>query len=270
MKEKSLSRERGKIKFEILDKTQDLENVEKDALICGIDKSAKHCILLKIVDRIHNHQREISKNSQMKKENPSMEIRDLGFTKPIVLITTSTRDAAFELVSDLLEISKNENSQLEIQNQKRFLKEYAPFNLDQAQVEEKNDDDCFKMGIKFSKTRVKLYSDFYSCDLIIGSPLGLRISCKKENYDFLSGIEIMMVDCAHQLLMQNWEHTLNIFSNLNLIPKVDHGVDFSRVKEYILDGRAKYYRQNFILTDYVTPELVNLLNNYCFNLKGIH
>jgi len=37
-----------------------------------------------------------------------------------------------------------------------------------------NVDDCFCLGIKLSRRNIKLYSDFYSSDIIIGSPLGLR------------------------------------------------------------------------------------------------
>jgi len=230
---------------------------------------------------IGSNSKEISKNSQILKENAlkesSGEIRDLSFTKAKVLIITSTRSKAFSLISDLLKISQMENSVQEIKNKKRFIKEYYTPDLDSQQdlsfpdstLESVNDDDCFKIGVKFGKKEVRLYSDFYNSDLVIGSPLGLKVTSKKENYDFLSGIEIMMVDSAHELLMQNWEHTLNIFSNLNLIPKMDHGVDFSRIKEYVLDGLAKYTRQNFILTEYMTPELVNLLNTYCFNIQGI-
>lgn len=134
-----------------------------------------------------------------------------------------------------------------------------------------NNDDCFKMGIKFSKKAVGLYANFYSCDLIIGSPLGLRMAASSKdglNFDFLSGIEILLVDHSEVLLMQNWEHTLMIFNNLNLIPKVDHGADFSRIRDWALDGYSKYLRQTIILSKYATPELNNLLNTHCFNIEG--
>lgn len=37
-----------------------------------------------------------------------------------------------------------------------------------------NTDDCFKVGVALRGKVVRLYTDFYSSDIIIASPLGLR------------------------------------------------------------------------------------------------
>lgn len=45
-----------------------------------------------------------------------------------------------------------------------------------------NVDDSFRLGVKMTRKTIKLFSDFYQCDLIIASPLGLRMSIEKDKY----------------------------------------------------------------------------------------
>ena len=83
----------------------------------------------------------------------------------------------------------------QIEKQSRFMSEYglppgAVDKLDSAEpgtypedhVEtfRGNVDDNFRLGIKLNRKSVKLFADFYGCDVIFASPLGLRMSIEKE------------------------------------------------------------------------------------------
>lgn len=44
-----------------------------------------------------------------------------------------------------------------------------------------NSDDCFRFGISFNKNQARIYADYYDSDIIIASPLGLRLSIEEES-----------------------------------------------------------------------------------------
>lgn len=134
-----------------------------------------------------------------------------------------------------------------------------------------NNDDCFRIGLTLAGRNVKLYAPFYSSDIIVASPLGLRLiagapgyalrgvglccrvdrlrdldmlccycacSDKKREFDFLSSIEIALVDRASVLAMQNWEHMQVLFQHAINRPLANTHTttDFSRVYDQFLQG----------------------------------
>lgn len=169
-----------------------------------------------------------------------------------------------------------------------------------------NVDDDFKMGISISKKTVKLYSDFYDSDIIITSPLGLRranaekawgqdkhsnimrekrkreedtewqsgIDSKAEkprsdeNDDgFLSSIEICVVDGANVLSMQNWDTLKRALGMMNKMPSSTRDTDFSRVREWCLDGLTKKFRQSIVLSRYRKSDVMAMFREFC-NFSG--
>ncbi|ORZ38960.1 hypothetical protein BCR44DRAFT_1428139, partial [Catenaria anguillulae PL171] len=191
-----------------------------------------------------------------------------------VLIITPMRNTAWDIVSLMMDMSGTDQQD----NKNRFKDEYFTDDKEDAAFEKRpadyratfrgNTDDCFKLGIRFSKRSMKIYSQFYQSDVIVASPLGLRMMMEAErDADFLSSIEVLVVDGAHVLNMQNWDHLTYVFEHLNRIPKKAHDTDFSRIKSWYLDDLSKAYRQTVILSEYSFPELTSLFNEHALNVQ---
>ncbi|PWY97256.1 DUF1253-domain-containing protein [Testicularia cyperi] len=223
-----------------------------------------------------------SSSANVNEDALGQEIRDQGFTRPKVLVLLPFRNSAVEWVDLLSKFSLC----AQVDNKSRFEKEYhlpegaidkladpevaARYSKDHIETFKGNIDDSFRMGIKVTRKSLKLYSPFYDSDVIVASPLGLRLGIEKEkgDADFLSSIEMLVVDQTDVISMQNWEHLQFVFERLNQIPKQSRDTDFSRVKQWYLDNRARFFRQSILLSSYDFPQLRALYNHSLQNLAG--
>lgn len=231
--------------------------------------------VLKTRDRVVKNNSKLSAHDG---DDGDVEYRDQGFTRPKVLVLLPTRNSCYKFINRLISISGLRQTE----NKKRFKDAF----YDDAQPPPTkpedfrsffagNTDDMFCLGIKFTRQAIKLYTSFYSSDVIVASPLGLRMiignegdSKSKRDYDFLSSIEVMLVDQADGILMQSWDNVEHIFKHTNLIPRDPHGCDFSRVRHWYLDQQAQRLRQTIILSQYTSPEMNMCLSKYCHNIGG--
>jgi len=206
-----------------------------------------------------------------------------------------------------------------------------------------NQDDDFKIGIslipkaaatatsteqpKVSNVSVKLYSDFYKSDIIVASPLGLKMMITpdtgddadddnhtdvdvnehgggrhdKSSFDYLSSIEICLLQHSEMILMQNWDHVNDILQLLNQEPKHNNSTDFSRVRNYLLEDdvnngtgtngegkstnsvldlggsygqqlsqqrQGQYWRQLIISSKFMDPTLLSSFKRFSKSLSG--
>lgn len=138
-------------------------------------------------------------------------------------------------------------------------------------------------GSSSSGVNVKLFADFYHCDIILASPIGLKMATTNDeddgnndededeqaDTDFLSSIDICLVTRSDVLLMQNWDHVNTILdSTLNNQPKKIDGIDFSRVRNYFLEGQAKYWRQLIVVSSFSDPYVLSTFRRHTNNVEG--
>ncbi|KAH6918000.1 digestive organ expansion factor [Coprinopsis sp. MPI-PUGE-AT-0042] len=253
-------------------------------------QSTREAIALHALNHISKKRRRVLKNNERLSHHnktspdtpPPEDMQDQGFTRPSVLILLPFRNSAMDWFHAIT--SHTPSPEYQIENQARFMSEYGlpagttdrltsadpgTYPVEHVETFKGNVDDNFRIGVKMTRKSVKMFTEFYGCDLIIASPLGLRRSIEKEkNADYLSSIEVMVVDQLDSLTMQNWEHVKFVMSHLNKLPKESHDTDFSRIKPWYLDGLATYLRQTILISSFDTSEIRALYNTDLKNVAG--
>lgn len=141
--------------------------------------------------------------------------------------------------------------------------------------ENKDNDDEFKLGIQLTKLGMNLYSSFDNSDVIVASPLGLRRAmglregAGLSDASFCSSIEVCLVFGADIVLMQNWDHLLDLFRAMNKLPKRSLGsCDIRRVYQAFLDGRSREFRQTIAISAYRVEDVSSLMRSHTQNRRG--
>lgn len=249
--------------------------------------------LLHVLNHILKTSDYIRKNNKLMEEDPKQEPpRDQGFTRPKVLFLVPLRHTALALINRMMELapSVTQKRHDSVVNRDKLAREYAldpdQEELEPARVKEArkakpieyqqlfggNSDDAFRMGIKFTKKSVKLFVDFYAADAIVASPLSLitqRAEGKPGVMDYLSSIEMVVVDQADVLFMQNWQHTETVLLNIvNKLPAEQHGADFTRIRNWYLNSQSCHYRQLVMLTSFTNAEMNALFSRAAHSHAG--
>ncbi|XWS70966.1 hypothetical protein CRYUN_Cryun03dG0096200 [Craigia yunnanensis] len=217
---------------------------------------------------------------------------DQGFTRPKVLILLPLRSVALRVIERLIQLTPA-TSKVNVEHIDRFYQDFGSEEVegDDEKEEQSNNAkppkpsdhqslfkgdtrDDFMIGIKFTRKTIKLYGDFYSSDIIVASPLELMTKFgkaeknKELDTDYLSSIEVVIIDHADVISLQNWSFLTSVVERLNHIPSKQHGTNVMRIRQWYLDGFARFYRQTIILGYYLNPDMNALFNRHCLNYQG--
>ena len=280
-----------------------LKGQEEDS--CIMDAYIMHALnhIFRTGDLVTKNDSKVAKHQETVKEEilTGDSFLDHGFTRPKVLILLPLASIALRVVKRLIQLTPS-SSKVNVEHIDRFSDEFGTGVVEDDQEQNElfqkvqdyensivqksskpsdfqalfgaNNNDHFMIGIKFTRRTIKLYSDFYSSDMIIASPLGLITKIgeaeveKEKDVDYLSSIEVLVIDHADVISMQNWSHVNSVVEQLNRIPSKQHGTDIMRIRQWYLDGHAQFYRQTIILGSYLNPDMNASFNHHCVNYQG--
>ncbi|KAL3625165.1 hypothetical protein CASFOL_030619 [Castilleja foliolosa] len=274
-----------------------LKGLEEDSNI--MDAYLMHSLnhIFRSRDLIAKNERKLSQTPESL-EGESVDgdqCLDRGFTRPKVLILLPLAGIARRVVKRLIQLTPSKHK-ANVENVERFYDEFGSGitednnDEDESEIQKSkksakpsdfqallggdNNNDHFMIGVKYTHKGIKLFGDFYTSDVLVASPLGLITKIgetevlKEKDVDYLSSIEILIIDHADVMLMQNFSHVNTVVEQLNKLPSKQHGTDIMRIRPWYLDEQARFYRQSIILGSHLHPEINALFNQHCLNYRG--
>ncbi|KAJ4711566.1 U3 small nucleolar RNA-associated protein 25-like [Melia azedarach] len=278
-----------------------LKGLEEDSNV--MDSYLMHSLnhIFRTRDLVTKNDAKVAKNKESAEEDllTGDVFLDRGFTRPKVLLLLPLRSIALNVVKRLIRLTPNAYK-VNVEHFDRFCDEFGAGEEEEEDNNDKsesnhgtgksnsqkskpsdfqllfggNKDDDFAIGIKFTRKSIKLYNDFYSSDVIVASPINLLAKIgkteknKELDVDYLSSIEVLIIDHADVISMQNWSFLTSVVEQLNCIPSKQHGTDVMRIRQWYLDGYAKFYRQTIVLSYYPNPDINAFFNHHCANYQG--
>lgn len=244
--------------------------------IRGLDHRFAYCV--HALDHCLKARDRIAKNNAKLAKDPDADIRDRGFTRCTVLVLCATRNAANGIVRQFVDLTGCEGEK--VVNSLKFEENFGDDGERPARWESLpedyqrtfagNTDDCFYAGLTLTRKAVKLLAAPLYSEILVASPLGLDLLIQKDkrSRDCLSSVEVLIIDQADVLLMQNYEHVRRIVGLVNEMPKNPDGIDISRVRPWYVDGLARSYRQTVLCSAYFDAGLQSTFRDQCANVLG--
>ena len=230
------------------------------------------------------------------------EYRDQGFTRCRVLILLPYAHFAYSAINCILSLLPT-TGKVDVLNRRRFEEEFGGQGLVGPEATKPADhrylmtgelNDAFRIGVSLGSRGVRLYAPFHASDIIVASPLGLKLLLDGgEGHDWLSSVEVLVMDQTDVFGMQNWQHVDSCLEAINQLPtgqfsnkhteedeensgsggssgRVKHvEMDISRVKNYYLDSHAAYYRQTIVLANHLSTDIHHLVTHKLHNYAGL-
>eukprot|EP00020_Sapocribrum_chincoteaguense_P003446 CAMPEP_0170752844 /NCGR_PEP_ID=MMETSP0437-20130122/12179_1 /TAXON_ID=0 /ORGANISM="Sexangularia sp." /LENGTH=810 /DNA_ID=CAMNT_0011091929 /DNA_START=44 /DNA_END=2476 /DNA_ORIENTATION=+ len=126
------------------------------------------------------------------RDGPDVTLLDQGFQRPSVLLLVPTRAAAHTLIHALMSVLPPAYGDA-VPGLSRFAEEYGPASEgavpaealsgkpdDYVDLFAGNQDDAFRLGLSINAGRVKAYTALVDSDIIIASPLGMRLLAEQS------------------------------------------------------------------------------------------